>query len=656
MTKLIFQLSAFVLLIILLVIWRSTRKINLYSESTFYKILYFLTVGVIIDIASTIIYYLYKDSINITVISIITTGYLLCIVLYLYYKALHFFTMIMSIGQVKKYSFPFAGYSLLQAVIIIASSSIFDYTNNGIVFNSYGSALISAYLIFHVLIVLIGLGLNYKKISQHFKVLFAVDCLIILFGILLEFILKNSGSLNLVLALNCAFSMSYIENPKANINTEFDCFKQNVLFPFLEEKFENKDKCFVVSVGFGYTTTNTSIETELTKIKKEIIEEFSSVSNTNVFIGADNSIYAICEDEIYDDFVLDTREMIDDKIKLHPNIASVKIGITSCANILYTENELVLVNHLNSCLKSSYTGVKQIDYKEVTKEMIESIVREEEIKSKIVWALENDKLEVFYQPIFSVEKNNFTTAEALARIRNENGTVEMPGLFIPIAERNGLIIQIGDRVYEKVCEFISAPSAKEYNIEFISINLSNAQCEDINLASRYTEIAKKYNINPNMIEFEINEVDIFSIKDKVIKNMQVFAQNGFRVALDGYGNRESTIYNLLDFPLTSLKLDMHLIWNYSESEIQRAVSQTIIKIAHNLNIQIVAEGVETITQLEDMMNQKVDYIQGFYFFVPMDTNNYKQFLRPTAFEVGEENVTAMDKINSIRHVKRHTMK
>ena len=168
-----------------------------------------------------------------------------------------------------------------------------------------------------------------------------------------------------------------------------------------------------------------------------------------------------------------------------------------------------------------------------------------------------------------------------------------------------------------------------------------------------TEIAKRYNIDPSMIEFEINETDIVNIKDKVIQNMNIFAQNGFRVALDNYGNRESTIYNLLDFPLSSLKLDMQLIWNYSESEIQRAVSQTIIKIAHNLNIQIVAEGVETVNQLEDMMKQNVDFIQGFYFFVPMDTNDYKQFLRPTAFEVGGENVTAMDKINSIRSINRH---
>lgn len=651
--KIFFQLSAFILLITLVVIWHLTKKLNLYSETTFYKMLYFLTVGVVIDLVSTVIYMLFKDSISTTVLSIITTGYLLCIVVYLYYKALHFFTILTSSEQCKKISFPFAGYSLLQAVIIIASSEKFSYTDTGITYNSFGSLLITIFFVLHILIVITGLIINNKKIIHHFKKLFGIDCLIIIFGLLLEFVLKIDGSFNLVLAFDSVYSMSFIENPKGNINSEYNCFKQNVLFPFLEEKFEERRRCFIVEIGFGYSTTNNTIEVEISKIKKEIIEEFSSVPNTNVFIGADNSVYAICEDNIYDDFIADTKEMIEDKAELHQSLASIKIGITSCANILYTENELVLINHLSSCLKNIYSGIKSIDYKEVTKEIIDSIIREEEIKNKIVWALDNDKLEVFYQPIFSVEKNNFTTSEALARIRNENGTVLSPGLFIPIAERNGLIIQIGDRVYEKVCEFISAPSSKEYNLEFISINLSNAQCEDLNLASRYTEIAKRYNIDPSMIEFEINETDIVNIKDKVIQNMNIFAQNGFRVALDNYGNRESTIYNLLDFPLSSLKLDMQLIWNYSESEIQRAVSQTIIKIAHNLNIQIVAEGVETVNQLEDMMKQNVDFIQGFYFFVPMDTNDYKQFLRPTAFEVGGENVTAMDKINSIRSINRH---
>lgn len=651
--KIFFLIAGIIILAAQLTIWSLTKRLHLYSETLFYKTNYFLIIGVFVKLILAILFSIYGEELSTTIISLLTIGYLICIVFFLYYKAMYFFSSVIKVDQCKKISFPFAGYSLLQAVIIIATSDKHVITSNGIVFNDLGSYLLIAYFSIHVLLVMTTLVINHKKTNLHFIKLFCIDCGILLLSILFECILKVSGSMDLILAFDCAFVMSFMENPKGNIDGTYGCFKQNVLLPFLEEKFIERKKCFIVTVGFGYYITNAAIESSLTKLKQEIIDEFSSVLDTYVFVDADGCIYAICEDNIYEDFVADTMEVVNEKIINYPSLASVKIGVSSCSNIILTENELVLLNHIGSCLKNIYSGVEQIGYKEVTKDIIDSIAREEEIKNKIVWALDNDKLEVFYQPIFSAEKNGFTTAEALARIRNDNGTVMLPGIFIPIAEKNGLIIQIGDRVYEKVCEFLSAPSTKEYNLEFISINLSNTQCEDLDLANRYSKIASAYNINPNMIEFEINEQDIVSIKDKVMTNMENFNKNGFRVALDGYGNKESTFYSLLDFPISSLKLDMHLIWNYSESAIQRQISHTIINMAHNLNIKIVAEGVETIKQLEDMTYQNVDYIQGYYFFLPMDLADYKQFLRPTAFEVSNESVTAMDKINSIRRINKN---
>lgn len=649
--NLFFSVPAAILLFILLGFWFMTEKLDLYSEGVFYKHTFFLTVSIVLSIICSILYMFYSKKISKTVFTLLTTGYLIGIVCFLYYKVIHFLSGFLNITQCKKFAFPFAGYSLFQVVVIIATQEKFNYLESTISLNSVGIMLLSLYFVCHILIIVVNIITNFKKIDRYSRRIYIVDCVIIAVGIVSEFVLKINGSINLILVLDTIYSLRYIENPKGNINSDFRCFKQNVLIPYLQEKYEDRNSCFVVSVGFGYFTTNATIENDLNKLKKEIVDEFLSVHNTKVFVGAEGNIFAINEDRIYENFVEDTKEMIDEKMINFNSIASVKIGITSCADILLVENELILLNHLSSCLKTIFAGIKQIGYKEVTKEIIDSIVKEEDIKNKIIWALNNDKLEAFYQPIFSSKKNNFTSAEALARIRNENGTVMLPGAFISIAERNGLIMQIGDRIYEKVCEFLSAPSSKEYNLDFISVNLSNTQCEDTNLATRYAEVAKKYGVDPSKIEFEINEKDFMNIKEKVMKNVEDFAKNGFRVALDGYGSAESSFYSLLDFPVTSLKLDMHLIWNYSESVIQRTVSQSIIRMAHALNIEIVAEGVETIGQLEDMVAQNVDHIQGYYFFIPMDTDDFKQFLRPTAFEVGEQsNVTAMDKINSIRKI------
>lgn len=646
-----FAVPSLVILLAILIIWFTTEKLDLYSERIFYKYTYFLAAGVILCLAIVILYKIFGESMSKNVLSVVSMGYLICIVCFLYYKDLHFFSSFMSVTQCKKISFPFAGYALFQAVVIIATSEKYNFFETVISLNNTGSLLLILFFVCHILIV-VGVGAFYiKRINRYSIRVYAIDCLIIAIGIVLELVLKINGSLNLVLALDCIYSLRYIDNPRSNINKDFKCFKSNVLVPYLQEQYSERNACFIVNVGFGYLTTNPTIEKEIFELKGEIVGEFLSVPNTKVFIGADGSVYAINQETIYKDFIEDTKEMVEEKVRQYNNIISVKIGITSCANILLVENESILMIHLSSCLKTAFLNIKHIAYEEVTQDIINSIAMEEEIKNKIIWALNNDKLEAFYQPIFSAAKQGFSSAEALARIRNDDGTVMLPGSFISIADKNGLIIQIGDRIYEKVCELISAPSSKEYNLDFVSINLSNTQCEDIDLAKRYTEIAKKYDIDPSRIEFEINEKDFVSIKDKVMKNVNDFVKNGFRVALDGYGSSESSFYSLLDFPITSIKLDMHLVWNYSESEIQRKAIQSIIKMAHALKIEVVAEGIETINQLEEMVLQNVDHIQGYYFFMPMDLEGFKQFLRPTAFEVsGEGNVTTMDKINSIRQI------
>lgn len=651
-----YHLGSLIILLVLILIWKFTKRINLYSESIFNKQLIILSFGVIVSILYTVLYMLFRDIISENIFSLIITVYLICVLVFIYYKAIHFFLIFLTVSQCKKISFPFAGYTLLQILIIIITPDKYYYSDLGVGLDNSGSILMTIFFIAHILIVSICIIINHKKINWYFRKFYFIDNVALLLGIAFEFFLKENGSLNLILAFDCAYTLCFIENPKGNIDDKLGCFKQNVLLPYLEEKYENRDRCFVVVVSFNYFAINKTVDSDVDKLKIEIVDEFMSVPKTNVFVNADGSIYAICDDTIYEDFIEDTKEMVDDRIINYHNLAGVKVGITSCANILMVENELILINLLSSSLKNIYSKNKQINYKEITKDTIDSIYKEEEINNKIVWALDNDKLEVFYQPIFSTKDNGFTTAEAFARIRNEDGTIMLPNTFIPIAKKSGLIAQIGDRVFQKVCEFISTPSFKEYNLKYVSINLSDSQCEDLELANKYSIIAKKYGIDPESMEFEIDQLDIAKAKNGIMNNMTIFAKNGFRVALDGYGNKESSFNSLLDYPVTSLKLDMHIIWNYSESYIQKEVCQAIIKIAHKLGIEIVAKGVETFNQLDEMIKQGVDYIQGYYFFAPMDIDDFKQFLRPTAFEINENNVTVINKINNSIKVKMNQNK
>ncbi len=123
----------------------------------------------------------------------------------------------------------------------------------------------------------------------------------------------------------------------------------------------------------------------------------------------------------------------------------------------------------------------------------------------ILQAMEEDRVEVFFQPIYATATKKFVSAEALVRIRREDGSIIPPGLFIPIAEETGLIIKLGERVFEKVCLFIREHAPEQYGVEYIEINLSVVQCEAKSLAKCYSEIMDRYRINPAFINLEITE-------------------------------------------------------------------------------------------------------------------------------------------------------
>lgn len=248
-----------------------------------------------------------------------------------------------------------------------------------------------------------------------------------------------------------------------------------------------------------------------------------------------------------------------------------------------------------------------------------------ELGSVISRGLANHSFEVYYQPIYSITEQRFSSAEALVRLKDEVYGFVPPGLFIPAAEKNGTIYQIGEYVFEEVCRFIKSPEFERLNLTCIEINLSVAQCMQTDLADKLIEIASKYEVAPEKINLEITETAVEKSREVMLKNLDTLKAAGFCFSLDDYGTGYSNIQRILSLPLQIVKLDKSFADQAEQSEMQ-IILQNTIRMLRGLNLEIVVEGVETKEQLDLMTQLNCDYIQGYHFSKPLPKTEFIQFI------------------------------
>ena len=249
------------------------------------------------------------------------------------------------------------------------------------------------------------------------------------------------------------------------------------------------------------------------------------------------------------------------------------------------------------------------------------------IQQEISNALADDRVEVFFQPIYSNRDKCFTSAEALVRIRKKDGTLLSPSIFIPVAEKTGIILELGERVIEKVCLLLKNSDAIKLGIHYIEINLSVIQCEKRDLAKRLISIVEKYDIAPGLINLEITETASISARTILLENMKTLINYGFTFSLDDFGKGESNLMYIVEMPVSIVKLDYDMLKAFFRSPKAKTVVQAVVNMAHNMNLKMVAEGIETEEEIQGMSKENIDYIQGYYYSCPVPQNDFLEFLR-----------------------------
>lgn len=287
------------------------------------------------------------------------------------------------------------------------------------------------------------------------------------------------------------------------------------------------------------------------------------------------------------------------------------------ASSLSTDQEAneVLVKQAETAMR--YVKERKIGYKFYTEEMNKNSLQEKLLEAKLHKAIENDEFEVHYQPKFKCKENKLYGVEALIRWRKPGEGLIAPNVFIPVAEKTGLIIPIGNWVLKTACRQIVKWKEQNINNLCISVNVSALQIQADNFVDTVYSIIKEANIEPHLIELEITESSIMENSIENIMKLNELKEIGMRLSLDDFGKGYSSLNYLKILPIDTLKVDKSFIQNIVYDPKEKVITESIIKMSKALGLIVVAEGIETEVQASILKELDCDAMQGFYFSKPL---------------------------------------
>lgn len=257
-----------------------------------------------------------------------------------------------------------------------------------------------------------------------------------------------------------------------------------------------------------------------------------------------------------------------------------------------------------------------------------------EIDKIVSNAIEENRFQMYYQPIYSISKKRFTSAEALIRLFDEKYGFISPELFITAAEKNGTILQIGEFVLDSVCRFMADCSRMGLPIEYIELNLSMKQCVQTDLKDKVLYYLRKYNLRPDQINLEITETAANTAQDIVEENTRLLSEQGVAFSLDDYGTGYSNLSRIICLPFRIVKIDKSMTDKVFDEKIN-AILKYNIRLLKEIGMEIVVEGVETEAVFKKFEEMGCDFIQGYYFSRPLPPEEFVEFIQ----KQGKENLS-----------------
>lgn len=280
-----------------------------------------------------------------------------------------------------------------------------------------------------------------------------------------------------------------------------------------------------------------------------------------------------------------------------------------------------LIKHADLAMYQAKENGKNA-YQFFTYQMKEVAYRKFYIEKELKKSITQDELSLVFQPIVSINENKIVSMESLLRWENGNLGKVSPSEFIPIAENSDTIVELGEWVLIRACLETNSLHKKGLEELLVSINVSAKQFSNKNFIPKVEEILERTLIPPKFLNFEVTESIVMTNIEQAIQTMKSLNTTGVTFSIDDFGTGYSSLSYLKKFPISKLKIDRSFITDLTKDKEDRQIIKATINLGHNLGLKIVSEGVETKEQLDFLINEGCDEIQGYYFSPPLDKSKF----------------------------------
>lgn len=419
-----------------------------------------------------------------------------------------------------------------------------------------------------------------------------------------------------------------LQNPQQMKDVLTGAFNYNAMLEYLYELIKSRQKFHLIAININ-DLSRINRMFGLKNGNRVLIEIADYITNQSkdvwVFRMKGTRFVAIMND---DTSYYKVKANLEYRLESSWNIDSNEIYVSTSLCCMFNLNDYVTsIDDVVNLIETSYI---QSEVNGVKKKMISSdnglfdeLGRMMAVESALRDALNTGiGIELNFQPVYSVNKKRFTSAETLLRFTDPLLGSISPSEFVPIAEKNGLVLQLDLLVVEKVCQFIEKHNPKEtLGLDYLGINLSAAEFMNRQMPEKMTEILNRYQIDPDFIIFEITET-VATVSYEIVSScMQEYRTRGFRFALDDFGTGFANLSQVVSLPFTMVKIDRGLIHG------SKIVLEDLLRMFKRLGLITVIEGIETAEQSLLLQSMDVDYIQGFYYALPMSENEFIQAMK-----------------------------
>lgn len=528
---------------------------------------------------------------------------------------------------------------MITGIIVMFFGTVKFAKNAQGIYYSYGPAIYHCYSMgsLYVFATLIGIIIYKGRLKKDEFRPIAIGLVLWISLSTFQFLNHGIQVSSVAMMLMALILFLSLENPKEYYEKSIpNVLNRDAFILMLAEKFAAGKSFFILSV---ICTGKTNVLTGADRQDlRNLMKDIASLAQANIDTAAYTSNWNTLE------FVVTSPEKVEifmnlvNNYKDSGNLFKMTFSIMEVPRCTNNIDEAI---QILDYVSNDYVYTQSTPNLVIDEDVVDKMIYRNSIEDIVRQAVKLKAFDVYYQPILCVADGSFSSAEALVRLRRPHteGYIS-PEDFIPIAEKCGLIQEIDDLVFEKVCSFIARENLQSYGIKVVEVNLSGNEVVDAQTHDRLRHKMEKYHIPPKFINFEITETSYINNDEVFKENVRKLKDLGSTFSMDDFGSGYSNLLEILKMDYFLVKMDKEFVWNCldpSKPENMRMMDYTI-NFLKDFGLHILAEGVETLDQARLLIDKGVEYLQGFYYSRPIPENEYLEFLRSQKglFDNGKE--------------------